>query len=363
MMVCMAKRMNKHKTVNLHWVIALFLTGLAILTSVYVIWLLDERPGTDDAYAYADTINITPEVNGRVTSFNIKDNQQVQKGDILFIIDPREHQEVLNKAEASLQQLEQQIILNQRSINAQKLGADALLANVKKARAAATQATNSYKRLLPLREKDFVSAEMFDHALTAKQSADAALSAAQLDAESASTGVNGIEAFEAHRAVLQADIAMAKLNLEHTIVRAPFNGRVIGLTTTVGQYAIAGQPMFTLADTQTWFVIANFRETDLKKMRSGDEAVIYLMGNSKINYPAIIESIGYGVTPTDGSILKSGLPVVARSINWVHVAQRFPVRLRVTSENTAAFRIGASAVALIKPQERPSEEYISGYYP
>ncbi|MGL4214454.1 MAG: HlyD family efflux transporter periplasmic adaptor subunit, partial [Morganella morganii] len=121
------------------------------------------------------------------------------------------------------------------------------------------------------------------------------------------------------------------------------------LTTTVGQYVTAGQPIFILASTQQWFVIANFRETDIRNMQPGDEATVYLMGNSGVSYPAVIDSVGYGVIPTDGSILPPGLPAVSRSINWVHVAQRFPVRLRVMSTHTDAFRIGASAVAVIKP--------------
>lgn len=351
--------MNTNKVIRFRSIVALFLTVFALLAGLYVVWQLETRPSTDDAYAYADTINVTPEVSGKVISFNVKDNQRVQKGDILFIIDSRVYLEILHKTEASLKQLEQQIMLTQRSVSAQKLGADAMSANVAKARATAKQTTQSYQRLIPLREKNFVSVEALDQAKTSKLAADAALSVALLDAQSATAGVSGIEALEAQRAVIQADIAMAQLNLEHTTVRAPFSGRVIGLTTTVGQYASAGLPMFTLADTQQWFVVANFRETDLKNIRPGDDAIIYLMGNSQVSYPAVIDSIGYGVTPTDGSIFSPGLPVVSRSINWVHVAQRFPVRLRITSAQTDAFRIGASAVAVVKSRGNAAEERVS----
>lgn len=329
--------------------VTLAVIALAILSGFYVIWQMENSPSTDDAYAYADTINVTPEVSGRIITFDVKDNQLVRKGDILFVIDPREYQEALNKTEALQHQLEQQIMLMQRSVSAQKLGADSMSASVTKARANAKQMTDSYQRLIPLRQKNFVSAEALNQAKTAKEAADAALSVALLDAQSAVAGISGIEALEAQRAVLQSDIATAALRLEHTTVRAPFDGRVIGLTTTAGQYASAGQQMFTLASTQQWFVIANFRETDIRNMRPGDDATVYLMGNNRVSYPAVIDSIGYGVMPTDGSILSPGLPVVSRTINWVHVAQRFPVRLRVTSTHTDAFRIGASAVAIVKP--------------
>ena len=133
-------------------------------------------------------------------------------------------------------------------------------------------------------------------------------------------------------------------------VRAPFDGRVISLKTSVGQFASAMRPIFTLIDTRHWYVIANFRETDLKNIRSGTPATIRLMSDSGKTFEGKVDSIGYGVLPDDGGLVLGGLPKVSRSINWVRVAQRFPVKIMVDKPDPEMFRIGASAVANLEPQ-------------
>lgn len=89
------------------------------------------------------------------------------------------------------------------------------------------------------------------------------------------------------------------------------------------------RPIFTLIDTRHWYVIANFRETDLKNIRSGTPATIRLMSDSGKTFEGKVDSIGYGVLPDDGGLVLGGLPKVSRSINWVRVAQRFPVKIMV----------------------------------
>jgi len=92
-------------------------------------------------------------------------------------------------------------------------------------------------------------------------------------------------------------------------------------------------------------VIANFRETDLSNIHPGANATVRLMSDSGKTFQGKVDSIGYGVLPDDGGIVMGGLPRVSRSINWVRVAQRFPVKIRVDSPDAEMFRIGASAVA------------------
>lgn len=109
-------------------------------------------------------------------------------------------------------------------------------------------------------------------------------------------------------------------------------------------------PYFYLIDTRHWYVIANFRETDLKNIRSGTPATIRLMSDSGKTFEGKVDSIGYGVLPDDGGLVLGGLPKVSRSINWVRVAQRFPVKIMVDKPDPEMFRIGASAVANLEPQ-------------
>lgn len=155
-------------------------------------------------------------------------------------------------------------MLTQRSVDAQKYGADSVQAAVAKARAAAKQAGDTLHRTEPLLSEGFVSAEDVDRARTAQRAAAADLNAILLRAQQAASAVSGVDALVAQREVVQADIALTKLYLDMTIVRAPFDGRIVSLKTSVGQFASAMKPVFTLIDTRQWYVIANFRETDLK---------------------------------------------------------------------------------------------------
>jgi membrane fusion protein, multidrug efflux system len=329
--------------------IAIALTLLTLALILYVIWRLDNAPRTDDAYAYADTIDVVSEVNGKIINLPIRDNQAVKQGEVLFQIDPRPYQDALNRARAALVQLDQQIVLTQRSVNAQKYKAAAVGAEVERARAAARQATDTLGRMEPLLSQGFVTAEKVDQAKTAQHSAQAALEAALLQAKEAAAAVSGVEALVAQRAVLQAEIAMAEVNLEFTTVRAPFDGRVVSLKTSVGQFASALKPVFTLIDTRHWYVIANFRESELENIHPGTRSTVYLMTNSDEHFQGTVDSIGYGVLPDDGGSVIGGLPMVKRSINWVRVAQRFPVKILVENPDPDLFRIGASAVVVLHP--------------
>ena len=329
---------------------ALVLVLLTLVVLVFVIWRVDSSPSTNDAYAAADTIDVVPEVSGRIVELAVKDNQPVKQGDLLFRIDPRQYQANLAKAEAALAALDKQIMLTQRSVDAQKYGADSVQAAVAKARAAAKQAGDTLRRTEPLLSEGFVSAEDVDRARTAQRAAAADLNAILLQAQQAASAVSGVDALVAQREVVQADIALTELYLDMTIVRAPFDGRIVSLKTSVGQFASAMKPVFTLIDTRQWYVIANFRETDLKNIRPGVPATIHLMSDSGRTFQGKVDSIGYGVLPDDGGIVLGGLPHVSRSINWVRVAQRFPVKIMVDKPDAEMFRIGASAVATLEPQ-------------
>ena len=330
---------------------ALMLLVLALVILVFVIWKLDSSPATNDAYASADTIDVVPEVSGRIVELAVSDNQQVKQGDVLFRIDPRIYEANLAKAQASLAALDKQIMLTQRSVDAQQYGADSVRATVEKARAAAKQASDTLRRTEPLLTEGFVSAEDVDRARTAQRASAADLNAVLLQAQQAASAVSGVDALVAQRIAVEADIALTKLHLEMATVRAPFNGRVVALKTSVGQFASAMRPIFTLIDTRNWYVIANFRETELKNIHAGTPANVRLMSDSGKVFVGKVDPIGYGVLPDDGGMVLGGLPRVSRSINWVRVAQRFPVKIVVDKPDEEMFRIGASAVATLEPQK------------
>jgi len=333
-------------------IVGLAILVVAIALAGYVVYYLDQSPRTDDAFVRADTIGVASQVNGRIRSLRVQDNQAVKQGDVLFEIDPLPYQHALERARAALDSLEKQIGLSQRDVRAQQFGAAAARANIDRAEAQAKQAADTLGRIEPLLAKEYVTAEQVDQARTAKRSAEAALQVARRDAERAAAAVSGVDALVAKLGELRAAVATAEYDLEQTVMRAPFDGRVIDLDIAQGEYAATGRRLFTLIDARTWYVIANFRETALKGIRPGMPAEIYLMSDPGKRFAGTVQSIGFGVFPEEGGSSPNGLPKVPRSINWVRVAQRFPVRIRVEDPPAELFRIGASAVALIPP-ERP----------
>jgi len=338
-------------------VIVLAAVGLA----VYVVWYLDTSPRTDDAFVRANTIGVAPLVNGRIVALRVHDNQAVKEGDVLFAIDPVPYQHSLSRARAALDGLEKQIGLSRRDVKAQQIGAMAARANIDRVEAQQKQAADTLNRIEPLLAKEYVTAEQVDQARTAKLSADASLQVARRDAEKAAAAVSGVDALEAKLGELRAAVAMAEYDLAATVVRAPFDGLVIDLDIAKGEFAATGRRVFTLIDTRNWYVIANFRETALNNIRPGMAAEVYLMTDPSRRFAGTVESIGFGVFPEEGGSSVNGLPRVPRSINWVRVAQRFPVRIRIDEPQADLFRVGASAVALIPPvQERKESRKDSG---
>lgn len=322
----------------------------AIVVLILVIWQMQTSPQTNDAYVYADTIDVVPEVSGRIVEMPVRENQRVKKGDLLFRLDARAYEAMLVDAESRLAALDAQIMLTGRTIKAQQYNAESVAAAVARAQALVKQTTSTRVRLEPLVPEGFASQEELDQARTAEKAARAELAATQLQASQAAAAVTGTDAMVAQRSGLVAQVALAKLHLEYTEVRAPFNGIVVGLKTTLGQYVSALKPVFTLIDDDRWYVVANFRETDLDNVRPGVPARLTVMTDHSRAFDGEVDSVGAGVISGQGAILPGGLPFIERSINWVHVSQRFPVKIRVKNPDPGLFRMGASASAVLLPQ-------------
>ncbi|KMK20342.1 multidrug resistance protein MdtN [Pluralibacter gergoviae] len=322
----------------------------AIVVLILVIWQMQTSPQTNDAYVYADTIDVVPEVSGRIVEMPVRENQRVKKGDLLFRLDARAYEAMLVDAESRLAALDAQIMLTGRTIKAQQYNAESVAAAVARAQALVKQTTSTRVRLEPLVPEGFASQEELDQARTAEKAARAELAATQLQASQAAAAVTGTDAMVAQRSGLVAQVALAKLHLEYTEVRAPFNGIVVGLKTTLGQYVSALKPVFTLIDDDRWYVVANFRETDLDNVRPGVPARLTVMTDHSRAFDGEVDSVGAGVISGQGASLPGGLPFIERSINWVHVSQRFPVKIRVKNPDPGLFRMGASASAVLLPQ-------------
>jgi multidrug efflux system membrane fusion protein len=182
------------------------------------------------------------------------------------------------------------------------------------------------------------------------QLAQAELTSALAQHEQAQHAVTTLEPLVNQRGARASAIKDARYNLGNCRVYAPFDARITNLTISEGAYAHVGEQIFTLIDARTWWAIGNFREGQLSHIRPGMRADVYVMSRPDTRFPGVVDSIGFGVTPDPDVIgkLEKGLPDVQRTLNWVHLASRYPVRVRVENPTPELFRVGESAVVTIR---------------
>jgi len=327
--------------------------SLAVLVGaialIFRVWnVIEHHPRTDDAIVRANVVGIVPRVRGQIIKLNVQDNQSVAAGDVLFEIDPDDYRLSLEKAKAALAMLDQQIEVA-RSQDAQlKFQVKAAEAGLERAKAELKQASDTLRRLQPLLPSGFTKADDVDRAATAKQVAAAALAAEEQRLNQAQTALSTLATLIAQRPGAVAAVDLAALELSYCKVTAPFPGRVISLNISAGAYASAGIPVFSLLDTRKWYVIANFREGEVRHFGTNAAVDIYLSSAPSHHFAGKVQGIGWAVEPTDEIDIPHGLPYVKRELNWVHIAQRFPVRVEIENPDPDLFRMGASAVAIIK---------------
>lgn len=325
----------------------LVILGAVVLT-LWVWDAMEHHPRTDDAIARANVVGIAPRARGQIIKLNVQDNQAVAAGDVLFEIDPADYELTLEKAKAALATLDQQIEVA-RSQDAQlKFQVKAAAAGVEEAKAEWKQAGDTLRRLQPLLTNGFAKADDVDKAATATAVAAAALAAAEERLNQAQVALSTLATLNAQRPGAVAAVELAELELSYCKVTAPFSGRVISLNFSPGAFASIGIPVFSLLDTRRWYVMANFREGEIRHFAPGSAAEVYLSAAPRRKFAGKVQGIGWAVEPTDEIDIPHGLPYVKRELNWVHIAQRFPVRIEIENPDPELFRMGASAVAIIK---------------
>ena len=390
------------RTLSITIVLCTLVTGLLVVAHI------TENPRTDDAEVFANFIGIAPVVNGPIVKLPIVDNQLVKQGDLLFEIDPRPYAYALASAKSARATLEGEIVDESRTIAAQKSGVNVAQANsrsseanlsraaaavdqakadvansraaVDRAAAELAYASNNLRRLEPLLVKQFVTVDQIDLARTTETARQQALQQARSQLELSKAGLDSanaqykqamavleqsqeqiqqathavttLEPLLAERSGRDSAINTAQYDLDQCDVYSPFNARVTNMTISNGAYARAGEQVFTLIDTRVWWAVANFRETQLHHIRPGMKAYVYVLSRPNIRYDGIVDSVGFGVTPdTDlvGRLVLGGaLPDVQRTLNWVHLASRFPVRVRILARPNDNFRLSESAVVVIR---------------
>ncbi|ALQ01970.1 MULTISPECIES: efflux RND transporter periplasmic adaptor subunit [Pseudomonas] len=255
--------------------VTLCMVAVAIFAGFHLWQYYMLTPWTRDARIRADVVVIAPDVSGWVRELKAVDNQQVKAGDVLLSIDRERFEAAVEKARAVVQTRQQQLSLREHEASRRAaLGPQA------------------------------ISAELRENA--------------QINA--------GIARGELREA--QAEAKVAELNLARSQVLAPRNGHITNLRLAEGNYVNAGQPVMALIDDSTFYVQAYFEETKLPRIRVGDPVKIWLMSAGHA-LEGHVESISRGITDRNTNPDAQLLAEVEPTFNWVRLAQRIPVRIKL----------------------------------
>jgi len=320
--------------------VAFFAVAAAVGLGLTTLYILDRRPRTHDAHLFAYSAGMALEVSGRIVALHVVNNRPVTKGQPLVDIDPEPFELRVRQARAQVAALRAQIGLTARQVTSQMSGADAAATQINRAREQLALARDTLRRLEPLLTKGYVTEQQVDEARTNEHNATVALTTATQQASQARQAVGDTASLAAQLAGAEAAEALAERELREATLRAPFDGTVVGLQIAEGAFAVAGHPLFTLIKENEWYAIADFRETELPRIAIGDPATVWVMGADSRPIHGRVESLGRGVQPEDRD--GPGLPVVGRTLNWVVVAQRFPVWIRLDEPPEQLTRIGVT---------------------
>ncbi|WCM52603.1 HlyD family secretion protein [Pseudomonas sp. WJP1] len=276
--------------------VTLCLVAAAIFAGLHLWQYYMLTPWTRDARIRADVVVISPDVSGWVRELKAYDNQQVKAGDLLLSIDRDRFEAALEKAQAVVQTRQQQLSLREREASRRaSLGPQA------------------------------ISAELRENA--------------QINA--------GIARGELREA--QAEAKAAQINLDRSQVHAPRNGHITNLRLAQGNYVNAGQSVMALIDDSTFYVQAYFEETKLPRIRVGDPVKVWLMSAGDA-LQGRVESISRGITDRNTTPDGQLLAEVEPTFNWVRLAQRIPVRIKL-DHVPEGLNLSAGMTASVQVQE------------
>ncbi|MEQ9663581.1 MAG: HlyD family secretion protein [Parasphingopyxis sp.] len=318
--------------------ILLMLLVPAIVIGIGVYWYLHSGRyvSTDNAYVQQHIVEVGPDVGGRIVEVLVEENEVVEEGQILFRIDPDPYRIAVEQADAAI--AEARLSLEQAETAVGTSGVD-----ISTARANVEYARRNLARERELMERGFntrARVESFENQLNEAQARLNAAIASQRDAQAA-VGSAASRSRGSYPAIVSARARRdeAALNLQRTVVRAPVSGTISQVDRLqVGQKATPGQAMVSIvAGNETW-IEANFKETDLDRMRIGQPARITFDAYPDMALSGRVESIGAG-TGSEFSIL----PPQNATGNWVKVTQRVPVRIRIEGTPRRPMIAGLSA--------------------
>lgn len=300
---------------------------------------------TDDAYVGADTSTVAPRLSGYVTKVAVANNTAVKAGDPLVYLDDSEQKLAVTAAENQIASQQAAIDRIDKQIQAGQAGVLQARTSIASADADAELAVADLARAATLAKNQFASQQSLQQAQATKDKTAAAVESAKAGMTSAEANVAVLQAqrVEAERALdqYQTTLEQKKLDLDHMVVRAPFDGVVGNRAVDPGEYVATGQRLLAVVPLQDVYVDANYKETQLGRIRPGATATVSVDAYSDATIEGTVES----VAPASGSVF-SLLPADNATGNFTKITQRVPVRIRIPAEEAAKgiLRPGLSVV-------------------
>lgn len=301
---------------------------------------------TDDAQIEMNMSPIIPHVGGYIAKVFVEDNENVKKGDTLFIINDQDYIVQLEQAKANLVAAESQLVVAEVSVGSYQANVQTSIAQVSSAEGSIEnakitlwRAENDFKRYENLYKNHSITAQQYEEALAAKQAAEQnldILSSQQKASDSrrkaatsqSEISVKQISVAQAKVQSAQAQLDAALLNIGYTVITAPIDGQLSNVDLQVGQFVQAGQSLFYLVDNTKRWVVANFKETQLEKMEIGQTVNIKVDAYPDETFIGEVTAF----SPATGAKF-SLLPPDNASGNFVKTIQRLPVKINFTEND------------------------------
>ena len=329
------------------WLLMLSVPLLLAAAGTYYWIISDHYASTDNAYVQQNIVAVSPEIGGKIIEVGVSENQQVEAGDLLFAIDPAPYE--LAVAQSNARIAAAQVQVQNLQTDYQVSGVD-----IEVARQDIAFARSNYERQAALMEKGFTTRARLDAAQHEVDLARAKLKSAQADVVAAKSRLSTGSAVPGENPdVTDAKVArdQALLNLQRARVLAPISGRVSQSTRLqTGQMMVSGLPAVSIVDDRNSWVEANFKETDLARMKVGQKAKITIDAYPGLELNGVVDSIGSG-TGSEFSVL----PAQNANGNWVKVTQRVPVRIRILDKSPRQLIAGISAEVTVDLQNSRGE--------
>jgi len=304
---------------------------IALIFTLKEYFYFQSHEVTDNAQVDADISPVIARVGGYVKEIRFEDNQLVKAGDTLVILDDRDYKIKLQQSEAALASAKQLLSVSRYAIAETRSNIATAQANVQAAKVKLWKATEDYSRYKNLYDDHAITKAQFDAMKAEKESAEAALEAAQSQVPVINTRVSTnqqqAEATAANITPRESDVDFAKLQLSYTVIVAPADGIASKRNVQLGQLVQPGQPLLSVVDDKGLYITANFKETQMEKLKVGEKVDVTVDAYEHTPAKGVVESFA-GATGAKFSLL----PPDNATGNFVKVVQRVPVRIHLEAD-------------------------------